>query len=135
MIHIFRTVRITRLNITTTLCFSLIPLVMAPHLSIGARQTLPINPVQSDVTPTPIPFEEMEPATTYTNLASDHKLAISVKIGTNEPKPKPPRATPTPLLIPPPANPATTNSIIGMSVIMICVILFGLWINRRKITK
>jgi hypothetical protein len=50
-------------------------------------------------------------------------------------KQKTTRPTPTPLLIPPPSDPRTTDLIIVMSIIMISVILFGLWINRWKFTK
>lgn len=50
-------------------------------------------------------------------------------------KQKTPRPTPTPLLIPPPADPNTTNLMICFSLIMISVILFGLWINRRKLSQ
>lgn len=49
-------------------------------------------------------------------------------------KQKTPRPTPTPLLIPPPSDPNTTNLMICFSIIMISAILFGLWINRRKLS-
>jgi hypothetical protein len=52
----------------------------------------------------------------------------------NEKKPtKTPKRTPPPLIIPPPADPKILNIITFLGVLLVVIILFGVWINRKKL--
>jgi len=45
------------------------------------------------------------------------------------------RPTPTPLKIPPPADPRMSRLIIGFGIISVVIVIFGIWINRHKVFK
>lgn len=46
---------------------------------------------------------------------------------------KTPKPTSTPPVIPPPADPSATSVMIILAVFMVMVILFGFWLNRRRV--
>ncbi|MEN6392216.1 MAG: hypothetical protein ABFD53_00180 [Anaerolineaceae bacterium] len=46
---------------------------------------------------------------------------------------KTPKPTFTPPTIPPPADPGAGNAMIGLAILTVSVILFGFWLNRRRI--
>jgi hypothetical protein len=135
IMRIYRVAKNSRLKFQSVIFIWLIPLLVVTHLTARAEPSSMTNLTQAESNATPVHLKVNAFAMTCIDQNSNCRAPEYLAAPTTEPKQKPPRPTPTPLLIPPPANPATTNSIIGMSVIMISVILFGLWINRRKITK
>lgn len=44
-----------------------------------------------------------------------------------------PRPTPTPLTVPPPSNPDTTYLMVFFGTLMVLVVIFGIWINRKRV--
>jgi hypothetical protein len=44
-----------------------------------------------------------------------------------------PRPTATPVIVPPPADPTSSNLMIILAGLIVLVILLGLWINRRRV--
>jgi hypothetical protein len=44
---------------------------------------------------------------------------------------KKPRPTPTPVFVPPPSDPEYLRLMIALGVIMVAILLFGIWINRK----
>jgi hypothetical protein len=75
------------------------------------------SPIQLKITLTPSPSEL--PTIESTQISDKHKT---------------PKPSPTPLLIPPPANENINKSIISFGLLSIIVVLFGLWLNREKIS-
>jgi hypothetical protein len=96
----------------------LVPQQINIEHSIDNSITANTNPVQSIITLTPSPSEY---STTISTQASE--------------KHKTPKPTPTLLLIPPPANENISKSIIGFGILSIVVVLFGLWLNREKLSR
>ena len=87
-------------------------------------QPTPILTVESITTPN-------QPKTTPTPSPAAFRITETSQILD---KHKTPRPSPTPLLIPPPADEKTNRSIIGFGILSIIVVLFGLWLNRDKLS-
>jgi hypothetical protein len=66
-------------------------------------------------------------ATDSVQIASEAKHPKNI-LSTKTPKP-----TGTPPVIPPPADPGATNMMIGLAILPVIVILFGFWLNRRRV--
>jgi hypothetical protein len=79
-----------------------------------------LTPVHStSIVETPTPLIKIVTATISEELPLDE--------GT-----KPPRPTITPPIIPPPANPNQTNLMVGIIIFIVFVILFAVWLNRKR---
>jgi hypothetical protein len=44
-----------------------------------------------------------------------------------------PRPTPTPLVIPPPADPNSSNLIVLLGILSVLIVLVGVWLNRKRL--
>jgi predicted RNA-binding protein len=44
-----------------------------------------------------------------------------------------PRPTPTPLVIPPPADPNSSNLIVLLGILSVLIVLVGVWLNRKQL--
>jgi len=50
------------------------------------------------------------------------------------PKPNSPsRPTPTSVPVPPPSDPRTTQLMVLFGILIVTIVIFGIWLNRRKI--
>jgi cyanophycinase-like exopeptidase len=82
------------------------------------------TPVLITATPTPLPTSTATASPTVTPTATR----------THRPT-RTPRPTATPPVIPPPSNPDTNQWMVGFSVLIVVIILFGMLINRRRLTQ
>lgn len=73
-----------------------------------------------------------ESTPTLIAIVSDQSTVI-VKVQKNIQPTKTPKPTSTPPVIPPPADPGATSVMIILAVLMVMVILFGFWLNRRRV--
>ncbi|MCI0520729.1 MAG: hypothetical protein L0Z70_10815 [Chloroflexi bacterium] len=94
----------------------------------------PIQPQDPSLQSTPASPATSFPATpaftpTQTLLA---ELTATPLPSTPDPT-RTPRPTPTPLLVPPPSDPDTTHLMVIFGVIAVTVVLFGIFLNRRRV--
>lgn len=68
-----------------------------------------------------------EPAASHSSHALLDPTQTTIPTPTKTPKP-----TSTPIPIPPPADPSATNMMIILGTLAVAVIIFGLWLNRRR---
>lgn len=67
------------------------------------------------------------------SLSISMQPTATVKNNKNAQPTKTPRPTSTPPVIPPPADPGASTVMIGLAIMAVSVILFGFWLNRRRI--
>jgi cyanophycinase len=100
--------------------------VFAAGEAIHARDASTIASYTRAATPS-IPTPTMTLAPTATPIPTQTPLP---------PTPDPtrtPRPTPTPVVVPPASNPGTTHTLAISGVLVVLVIIFGLWLNRRRV--
>ena len=82
------------------------------------------TPIIHTPTITPLPTSTLTPSPTLTPTT----------VPTETPAPTQRiKATPTPLIIPPPSDPGTRATMVSLGVFIVLVIVAGIWINRRRI--
>ena len=94
---------------------------------IQARYKVAPTPDLRTATPTPTSTATLIPTATATSTPTD---TLPPGKATRTPRP-----TATPLTIPPPSDPESTQQMIGFGVFVVLVILFGVLINRKRIWK
>ena len=100
--------------------------VFSPGESLAARDASTIE----SFTRAPTPFI---PTSTSTPVPTATPTSTGTPVPPTPVPTRTPRPTATPLTVPPPSDPSTTHLIAISGITVVVVIIFGLWLNRRRV--